>query len=240
MSRYPDKQCPVTPGRLHELYLVEMRSVQDIRTYAREQFGVSVAPLTVQRWLRAAGITLRTPAAAVRLWQKQKPERMLAGTKAMIEQRRVTGGTPAQNRGNAETLKARRNRRKLVAALRPIWKSKHVTLTCKQCGKSFERLGCRARRAERNGDDGPFCSRSCSNRYRFRQQFPARVSEQLESGQYSTTTLAAFKGCHPITVAQAIRDGELRATRNERGHYRIALDDAADWSPRRTRDRSEK
>lgn len=177
--------CPVTPARIREMYEEQLMSLTEIMDALEPLYGKRPTQKSVEKWLRAAGVTFRTESEAQRIWRQKRPESVARSVNAMVKARDEQG----RNAGNPEALRKRTNRRKAVAARRPEWQAKHVTCTCSWCGKSFERLKSLVERQKRNsGSDALYCSKSHANKARWQRAFveKARVAarEKTEFEQY--------------------------------------------------------
>lgn len=157
-GRGQKRECPLSPGRLDELYWKEGKSIQGIREYIAALGEPKPSNSMVCRWMDAAGINRRTVGQGNSLFLQQNPqakrEFRRAGMKALNA--RIERGehgradfVKVQKKGSAAAVKARRER-------------STVTLTCNRCGKQFKRRRFRIDAQKAVGQTRFFCSRSCS------------------------------------------------------------------------------
>lgn len=126
---------PFTPARLQELYWREGKSVSEIGALAGPLVGRTrpVEQATVTRWLKGAGVTLRTAAEsqAVRAWLH--PEQFKAGIEAAQKASAIQALLEPEKQewwkqGNADRL--RQVQRKHARAIGEAKKAKRETRPC--------------------------------------------------------------------------------------------------------------
>lgn len=169
--------CPYSAARLRELYWREGKSTSEIAALSTPLLGRErpVAPAVVTRWLRAAGVTLRTAAESQRVRARLHPEQFepsIQAARAALtpEKRREI----AQATGAGERMRSVQKKGAKAAAAKKKAERPWETRPCAYCEKPVTRPA----RMFRHPPDKTFCSCSCANKQR---RFLIRVGEASET-----------------------------------------------------------
>lgn len=155
--------CPFTAARLRELYWREGKSVKEIAALAAPflpaSYGKTPEQATVTRWLKAAGVTLRTAAESQAVRARLHPETFvpcIAAAQAALDltpEKRIT-------RPNGLAKKDWRKGVKLAAELKKA-RRVYETRPCAYCGENVTKMRC----LFKHPPERTFCTKSHASRY---------------------------------------------------------------------------
>lgn len=158
--------CPITPGRLEELYWTEGWSSHKIAAYVAELLGRSESPVQthlVIAWLREAGVRIRNRSESTRVRVRRRINHYRA---ALAKARRVAAFNARTGKTikDASRLQAPAVRRKIRTTKRRVAREALVQMQCARmgCFNLVTRRPGDVAADDRKGRKLTFCSHSCA------------------------------------------------------------------------------